>query len=195
MPHQTSNDALSPTLWRTCRALANHKRLELLQATFGSQRPLSVSELAASLDMPLPLTAVYLRLLNARGLLTAKRSGRWVRYSVGTDQSIPGNRELVAALRYTFRSDDNPTEKIFKWVTAFTHPRRIRIVKMLKENGRQSIATLQARTHYSVDALKRHLKKLNDRGLISSEDAYWELTTPRRRLPKTLILIACGNDQ
>jgi DNA-binding IclR family transcriptional regulator len=58
----------------------------------------TVSAVAKHLRQPLSLTSEYLRALEARGLLTAHRVGRWVEYrpSLATSPSVTAG--LVAVL-------------------------------------------------------------------------------------------------
>ena len=70
---------LTPSLWRTCRVIANHTRLRLF-AALDRQQPQCVSELAGQLDLTLPVASQALRSMEARGLLTVRRIRRRVEY-------------------------------------------------------------------------------------------------------------------
>lgn len=78
---------LAPTIWRTCRILANASRLQLLAAIPDNGRA-TVSELARRCHVPPNVASENLRLIQSRGLLRASREGRWVYYSVGADESV-----------------------------------------------------------------------------------------------------------
>src|SRR5947208_17162889 len=77
---------LRPTLLRTCRVLANHTRLRVFR--FLLQQPeQTVSEVASHLNLPQSVASQYLRTLESRSLLKARRVGRWVKYQIS-----PANR-------------------------------------------------------------------------------------------------------
>ena len=70
---------LKPTLWRTARALANGDRLNLMRLVSTAKGAKGVSELAAEAGLPIPTASVYLRALNARGLISVVRAAGGVR--------------------------------------------------------------------------------------------------------------------
>jgi DNA-binding transcriptional ArsR family regulator len=156
--------ALHPTLWRTCRVLANRSRLALF-GLLVQQPDQTVSVLSKQLGLPMSLTSENLRSLEARGLLTVRRSGRWVKYRLASvERGSPGST-LVPALRAVFRQESTPVEIAFKLTTAFTHPRRVEIFRILHA-GACTLEQLNATTFIPVVALRRHLKKLKSRGFI-----------------------------
>ena len=136
--------ALQPTLWRTCRVLANRQRLEIFHRLL-QQPDQTVSAVAQGLELPLPLASQSLRALEARGLLTVRRVGRWVKYQCRRARAGETNPGLVAALRQAFQRQSQPIDAIFKLATAFTHPRRIEIFRALK-HGPRSVAEVLAVT-------------------------------------------------
>ena len=74
---------LRPTLWRTCRVLANRRRLEIFH--FLLQKPdQTVSAVAKRFKFPVPIASESLRLLESRSLLIARRVGRYVKYRVAS---------------------------------------------------------------------------------------------------------------
>jgi DNA-binding transcriptional ArsR family regulator len=176
---------LSPTLWRTCRALANRKRLRLLRHVM-SVPDISVSVAAQTLGMPLPVTSQYLRILNARGLLQAKRQRRQVLYKAAHDPSLPEVRVLLEALRRAFRARANPLEKAFQALTAFTHPRRIILVQAVAA-GADSLRTIRAKTGISSNAALRHLRKLRQRGYVSQKADRYQCRRPAAPLARALM--------
>jgi len=132
----------------------------------------TVTAVAHHLRQPLALTSLYLRAMEARGLLTAHRVGRWVRYRPGPANGPSATSGLVAALLATFQRDAEPVETVFQLATAFTHPRRIELFQLL-QTGPRPLGELRAASHISVWALRRHLKKLEARGFIRrQEDLY-----------------------
>jgi len=156
--------SLQPTLWRTCRVLANRTRLQI----FGllTRTPaLSVSAVAEHLQLSLPVASQYLRALEARGLLIPRRVGRRVQYRLNVASAMEPARELTVALRLAFQRDPAPVETLFRLATSFTHPRRIEIFRALAVQAR-TLGQLQAVTRISVPALFRHLRKLEARGFV-----------------------------
>ena len=179
---------LQPTLWRTCRVLANRQRMAIFYCLL--QEPdQTVSAVAKGLDLPLSLASLALRALESRGLLTVRRVGRWVRYQCRRAQAGESNEKLVAALRQTFQRQPQPIEAIFKLATAFTHPRRIEVFRALK-NGPRSMVEIQIATRISAPALVRHLRKLTDRGFVASELGRYQIVDRPDPLGKELARLA-----
>jgi DNA-binding transcriptional ArsR family regulator len=164
---------LQPTLWRTCRVLANRTRLQMF-GVLVNQPGQTVSDIATRLSLSLPVASEYLRAMEARGLLTVRRSGRWVKYRSAPDSNPDAVSEanLVAALKKVFRNHPEPVEFIFKMATAFTHPRRIDIFRALR-GAPCPFSRLQTSTGISSWALVRHLGKLEARGFVTRQkDVY-----------------------
>lgn len=166
---------VQPTLWRTCRVLANRTRLQIF-GLLAEQSPQTVSSVALRLQLPLPVASQYMRALEARGLLTSRRVGRRVDYRLGAATSDSA-QALVAALRLAFRQDSSAVESLFKLSTAFTHPRRIEIFRVLHLEAR-TLNQIQAATRISVPALLRHLGKLEARGFVICRLGTYEATEP-----------------
>lgn len=160
---------LRPTLWRTCRVLANDTRLRLL-AQLARKQPQSVSELAAQCSLALPVASQSLRALEARGLLRVNRIRRRVEYCIPTRLEAGPLADLTAALLADLRCEPLPTGAIMKLATAFTHPTRIQIHRML-QSGPKTAMQLQATICLSSLALWRHLRKLKVRGFVRYDDA------------------------
>jgi DNA-binding transcriptional ArsR family regulator len=156
-----------PTLWRTCRVLANRKRLQIL-ARLIRQPSQTVSALAREMKLSMPAASQYLRALEARGLLTCRRVGLRVEYRTVAASTGDAAGEILTALRFAFRGRAQPTEALFKLATAFTHPRRIEVFRAVK-NGADSFEKIQAATEISAQALSRHLAKLERRDFVRNE--------------------------
>lgn len=163
----TAAAPLQPTLWRTCRAIANRSRLQMF-GLLVQQPGQTVSAVAARLKIPLSVTSEYLRVLEARGFLKARRIGRRVEYRPTPARGGGPARGLVAALRLTFERETKPVETVFKLATAFTHPRRIDIYRVLAMKPR-TLEQIQAATGISICALVRHLGKLEARGFAKCQ--------------------------
>lgn len=177
-----------PTLWRTCRVLANRKRLRILALSI-RQPNQTVSAVAHQMRLSLPAASQYLRALEARGLLTCRRVYRRVEYRPAAAATEDAAGEIVRALRQVFRRRAQAIEALFKLATAFTHPRRVEVFRAVK-NGTDSFRKLQAVTHISARALSRHLAKLEARGFVKSEMERLSVTKQTHPLGRVLARLA-----
>ena len=176
-----------PTLWRTCRVVANRKRLQTLALLIREPNQ-TVSAVAERMNLSMPAASQYLRALEARGLLTCRRVGRSVEYRASANTSEGTAGEIINALRLVFRRRAQPIA-IFKLATAFTHPRRIEVFRALT-NGADSFAKVQAATHIPARALSRHLAKLEARGFAKNEMAQYVATTQSHPFARVLARLA-----
>ena len=178
-------------LVRLCRALANSQRLAIarLLALAGEQR---VSAIAEALGLPQPRASNELRILLANGVLWKRRSGTYVYYSIASSevdrrQSIitllasafrhkrRGRKSLAAIARWTEAKGACPSdEEIFAFLTAFTHPRRLQIIRWLAERGPSRRLPIANGLAMSGNACDRHLDKLLRRGVIARDRATHE---------------------
>lgn len=183
-----NSEALQPTLWRTCRVLANKTRLRIIRELYKHPNQM-VSDIAHRLNLSLSLTSQSLRALNARGLILARRTGRFVYYRPSANQSIPYSVLLLKAILKTFANDKNPEQNIFQYSTAFTHPRRILIIKTLGK-----IPMLQEEiafeTNIPISAVGRHLRKLVVRGFIKRADCRYACAVPQHEFAQLLQRLA-----
>jgi DNA-binding transcriptional ArsR family regulator len=180
---------LQPTLWRTCRVLANRTRLRIFVLLL-EQPGQTVSLVAARLKLSLPVASQYLRAMEARSLLKVRRSGLRVAYRIADGQTSPA-QGLVLALRQTFRRDSSPAEIIFKQATAFTHVRRIECFRVL--NGRaQTLAELRATTGISARAIVRHISKLEARGFVVCRQSRYTVVDRSDAFGRELARLAAG---
>jgi len=161
-------DPLQPTLWRTCRTLANQTRISLL-VQLSRKQPQCVSELAKQCSLTLPVASQGLRALEARGLLKAERIRRRVEYRIPQAAGSGDLDELLLALSPLLRKNPVPDELIRKLATAFTHPTRIQIYRLL-HSGPQSDSAISREVRLSVMARWRHLRKLSSRGFIRHDE-------------------------
>jgi predicted ArsR family transcriptional regulator len=152
---------LQPTLWRTCRVLANSTRLKLFTLLV-QHRSLTVSGVATQLRLSVAVTSEYLRALEARGFLVSRRDARWVEYSISSGQERLSS--LITALRLACNRNDF-VDSTFRLATAFTHPRRIDVFRAVTRQPRR-FAELRSVTGIPARALLRHLQKLKARGFI-----------------------------
>ena len=153
-----------PTLWRTCRVLANRTRLRLF-AQLMRQQPQTVLQLGESLALTPPVASQSLRALEARGLLKVRRFQRRVEYRISGGNEVGDLAALVSALRGTLLHDTRSVEQVIRLATAFTHPTRIEIYRQLHSRPLTQIQ-LKTRLGVSWPALSRHLAKLLRRGYV-----------------------------
>lgn len=179
--------SLHPTLWRTCRALANRRRLSILQLLVKHDE-LTVESVARQLNLSPTTTSQYLRVLNARGLLVAKRVKRFVFYSLGSDPSIAYTEALLNAVLQSLCKKKVAISGVFRALTAFTHPRRVHIVKVLCWKP-MTPAQLAAAIGASPPAIARHLKKLKSRGFVRLCRERYSCRRPKDVLRQTLLRI------
>lgn len=178
-------ESLEPTVWRSCRALANRTRLSLLKALI-DEPPLCVQELAARCKLKKSMCSQYLRILNARGFLQANRRGRWVDYSLGANPSVKHAGDLLKAVVSALRgcASDKDYAAVLKDLTIFTCPRRILIVRVLHANPQRYTAELSALCRMPYQTFHRQLKKLERRSVITLAESSITLCKPTRPLHK-----------
>ena len=179
---------LQPTLWRTCRTLANRTRLQMFSLLLQKPRQ-TVSAVAQHLRLPLSSSSEYLRALESRGLLRAWRISRSVEYQVSSPTDAGPLKLLIPALREVFQREINPVEIIFRQATAFTHPQRIEVFRAVKK-GAKTCEQIHAVTRMSVWALVRHLRKLEDRGFVTYQDGMYSAVKRTDVLGQALAQIA-----
>ncbi len=178
-----------PTLWRTCRVLANAQRLECLKAVLNGPDS-TVEEIAAATGLPHCKASIHLRALQARGLLTVRRHSRWAHYLPQTDPLVPSAAPVLTAMRRALVSAPLRENKILATVTAFTHSRRLSILHLLTQlTAPQTEKALSATTRISPQALWRHMKNLETRGLALHTDEGWLLSPKPSCLAKALLAI------
>ncbi|MBA4386761.1 MAG: hypothetical protein C0404_02200 [Verrucomicrobia bacterium] len=187
-----SPPALKPTLWRTCRVLANRNRLRILQDILCIPGQ-NVTAMARKFDMPLSVVCKYLREINARGLIKARRETRFVSYHPIPDASVQQSSVLLQALAASFREQKNPIESIFRTVTAFTHQRRIEILAAIS-SGAKTFSGIRHKTGISTPALVRHLRKLTRHGILQQAegDEGYAIVDGRSTLQAALLKMALG---
>jgi len=192
--NENINNSLTPSLWRTCRALANMRRLQLFKAML-DKPPQAVCSLARSCNLPMSICSFYLRQMNARGLCKATRRSRWVFYHLQTDPMVRHSRSIEQAVASALRhATPQVYKEVFADLTAYTHPRRIAIVHILSSQKRKGVdfCGLCSQCHISLPALKRHLAKLERRGVVFVHGEKASLARPCSSLARTLLAIAAA---
>ena len=178
---------LTPSLWRTCRVLANTRRLCLLRSVCGDGGG-CVSDLAQRTGLPEEKASQHLRLLQSRGLLRAVRTGPRVLYLARADPLVRHAVPLLAALRDAVRAE--VADDLLRQLTAFTHPRRQVLVRCLADRP-GDVDELAMRSGISRPALFRHLRKLVCRGFVGcTQEGAYVLLRPDSIFGRCLLQIA-----
>lgn len=92
---QDLRDEINRLHAQVCSGLADPNRILILYKL--SERPYNVTELATSFDIPQPTISRHLKVLRERGMVTAKRDGQSVFYSL-TDARIINALDLLRAM-------------------------------------------------------------------------------------------------
>ena len=164
------------------RALANYSRIRLLRllCVLGE---LNASRIAKAASLRPADLSNHLGRLAAVGLVWRRRSGRFVLYRLGERSR---HRVVAAALRALHnvfrglrvrdprrvadadqaRSPVSSDQALFACFTAFTHPRRLQILRYLVRQGSAQLLELAGQLSMSARACSRHLDKLERRGFV-----------------------------
>ena len=181
-------NALAPTLWRTCRVLACDRRLKILAVVL-AKGPVCVKDVARACRMPVNTATQYLRALQARGLLAAQRQSRWVYYVPRADLSVQHADHMLMAMRKAMDAGESQANMV-AMLTAYTHPRRISIVRRLTA-GPARVEQLAQDTDISLPACYRHLEKLKNRAVVEiDKEDHCRLAQPLPGLATALLLAA-----
>ncbi len=180
---------LNPTLWRTCRILASETRLQMLWLIF-DEKELYVEQMAEWTGMSIPNASNQLRALSARGLISPRREKMLVLYRAEANESLEAAPALLEALRVCHEKSVS-FKTLIRQATAFTHERRIEIVRELKGKELVFQKLLEA-TGMSSSALSRHLKKLEARGFVKYREGLYRTAYPGNVLGRTLLKLACA---
>ncbi len=183
-------DQLHPSLWRTCRVLANEKRLGLVWELFREGES-SVTRLGDAVGMRNSMASAYLRAVNARGIILSRRENKYVFYRPEANPEVEGAVELLGGLRAAYEMF-MPMSLVMKHLTAFTHERRIAAVQAVA-SGAMEESQLSVKTGISPQALYRHLKKLETRGYIQISKGMVLLSEQSHPLSSVLLTLAVSS--
>ncbi len=128
----------------------------------------------------------HLQELESFGFLQSERRGKFVFYSV-----VRGDL-LTDAVKREIRLCEGNYRILVKCVTAFTHERRIRIVRQLKKNSLE-LSQLCTQCQVPEMAMSRHLKKLSSRNLVCRKNGVWSLENPPDRFSRDLVEVVMKN--
>ena len=184
---------LKPTLWRTYRVLANADRLRLFKAVIENSGNLSVRDYAKLQGLAEDVASVYLRQMNARGLLGVERSYIKVFYNLNRDRSLPKSVELQEALKayLTGNLADGWEDELVRIFKAFTHFNRLAMIIRLAE-GPATLHELNRAAGIVVKSSYHHLRFLCGAGLINIKREWhhpdiYSLNPPTQPIAKLLL--------
>jgi len=180
---------IPPSLWITCRVVACETRLQFLWALF-EHGELSVNEARFLVGVSQPCASTQLKTLNHYGLILYRREDMRVIYRAEENSAICFAPAVLDALRICFEQSLS-LEAVMREVTAFTHERRIEIVRALNGNPLSYNELLEA-TGMSSTALSRHLDKLERRGFVKRVEGVYCMIASDRALGRTLLRLACA---
>jgi len=187
---------LKPTLWRTARALANRDRLNLLRLVAISKGEKGVAELAAEAGLPVPTASLYLRALNARGLISVVRSGPYVYYGTGSDRSLPVAISIQKAFSKLFALKELPvdwTDRLLPLLRAYSNPRREAIVRIIAMRQPLRYVELHMRSGICETSFLRHLGVLTAAGIVTlAPNGSYSLAKPRNSLAAVFLDASCA---
>ena len=139
--------------------------------------------------MPENQASINLRALQARGLLAARRDGRWIRYFAEADPLVKHASTVLKAVSREL-TNAGETEHVLETLRAFTHSRRLTILRCLMLQSGATREVIVLRTHISRPAVCRHLGTLCRAGLVvPTSDGAWRLVARRRLSALRLTLL------
>lgn len=158
---------LQPSLWRTYRTLENEDRLRLFKAVGEHEGVFCVRDYAKMLGLQDDEASVYLRQLNARGLLGVVRSDVKVFYNLNQDRSLPDSMELQEAMKDYLSGPlaEGWEEALMRIFKGFTHFNRLAMIVRLAE-GEATVADLRHSAGVVVKSVYHHLRYLFNAGLV-----------------------------
>jgi len=183
---------LNPTLWRTCRMLANARRLRIIHQLIDKE-PQTLTQLAKACKMSVSACSQYTRHITARGLCREIRNGRFAYFDLYADPSIPYSASLLKAVILSVKASKRDYKQQLADLTAYTHISRIRMMRYVVQHGVSSASVMQCALHISKPALFRHLDKLIKRNVLQSvETGGYQWVKPKSVLARELLYIATG---
>ena len=189
------------------RALANRARIRILRllTVIGE---MSVTQIGEATGVEASLISGHLRVLASAGLVWRRRSGRIVRYRLAEKAGNPVTAAVLRMLPHAFGwvdskkpatvaaadragHDTDSDAALFACFTAFTHPRRLQIIRHLARHGTTPSTELGASLSMSMPACMRHLAKLHRRGFLRRKSVarrgHYALAGGQGRVQRTVL--------
>jgi len=178
--HQTA-------ICQICRTLAHPTRLQLLWDVFKEEER-CVRDLALQSEISEPNASNQLKALASQELIIPKRGKLKVFYKPAGRPKTLCAKILLPALRQC-QENGVSFETVIHMATAFTHERRIQIVRCLKAAD-ETFDSLLNKTGMTTPSLNRHLKKLLDRNVIQKKRKVYQIRNPDFILSQSLLDLA-----
>ena len=176
-------------IWRTCRVLANESRLKILKRLMRGAE-MCVTDISEVEGVSLVTASEHLRLLHQIGFLRQEREGKWIFYTASLSAGFPLVEKIYNPLKKRLIMPESQIPSLLKLMTAFTHPRRVEILKCLVVASR-SFDELVELCDMSPMAMRRHLGKLVSRDIVRQDSDIYRITSGGIELKRVLIRI-CG---
>ena len=169
---------------RVLRTIACATRLRILARLMRADEA-TPSRLARDLRLRPDVLSLHLARLTSAGLIQRRRSGarhycsarspyddttlsgqvvEWLHYALATGSQDPPTGASPHA--YASRRSLDAHRAVFDAATAFTHPRRIQILRRLSRGKPPHVITLMQELRMSSAAVSRHTDKLIRRGYV-----------------------------
>lgn len=171
-------------LWKTCRILANPTRLSFIRR-LNKTPNLCVNSMAQAENISEVVASQHLKLLREHGFLQAFPASKWVHYRIAETKTDSHAGRLIVPLCKILSARRPDLGALIHIFTAFTHPRRVDITKIL-QSQQASFEQLVTLCDISSQALYRHLNKLIDRGVITETNRVYRLNSQTSDLDKAL---------
>lgn len=174
-------------LWKTCRVIASETRLQMLWYLF-AEGELTVTRCGQLTGLSPSNTSFQLKMLRECGLVVSRRKKMEVFCRAEANSAVEFAPEVLEALRRCHEQGAS-FKTLIRHATAFTHERRIEIVRALRGRSLSAQGVRDA-TGMSPSALCRHLDKLMRRGYVKSVDKKCCVGIPANALGRTLLKLA-----
>ena len=188
VPMKENRAPLAPTLWRTFRVIASEKRLRCLKVVLKTP-DCSVEQVAQAVGVSEVQASLALRALQARGLIASRRQSRWVLYAADPEASVVAAQAFLSAMKAALLDSRIEASRIVKAATAYTHPRRIDIVRAIAQADEVDPLGLSVQLGFSPAATFRHLALLEASGVVVDLAGKYALARPRDPLGRALLAI------
>jgi len=179
-------------IWKTCRILANESRLRILKRLMRGAE-LCVTEIADAEEITPVVASQHLRMLHELGILKQTRKSKWTFYSMDAAPESMLIQEIHKPLERELVRKQGQIPELLKLMTAFTHPRRVEIIKQLAKSPR-TFNELTSACAISPRAMIRHLSKLQSRNFIQLNADVYSLLPKGTALKKRLVAM-CQQSQ
>ena len=172
---------------KNCRVIANDTRLRLLWLVF-QKKNLCVNDISNKAKISPHNGSHQLAILAEAGFIEPIRKNRAVFYRPAKSPRTQATQNLLSALHCCYEQEVT-FSVIIHQATAFTHERRIQIVRCLSRSDRGFYGLL-IKTGMTEPAQIRHLRKLTTRGFVQKKNNLITLLPPSDDFSQCLLNLA-----